>query len=43
MRPELCQSLKLWQSAYRKSDVLGLLGALGRKRKISEEGWERFW
>ena len=35
---QLCQSWKLWQSAYRKSDVLGLLGAIGRKRKSSEEG-----
>ena len=34
---------KLWQSAYRKSDVLGLLGVLERKRRSSEEGRERFW
>ena len=34
---------KLWQSAYRKSDVLGLLGAFGRKRRASEEERERFW
>ena len=35
---QLCQNFKLWQSAYRKSDVLGLLGVLGRKRRFSEEG-----
>ena len=34
---------KLWQSAYRKSDVLGLLGVLERKRRSSEEERERFW
>ena len=40
---QLCQNFKLWQSAYRKSDVLGLLGAFGRKRRASEEERERFW
>ena len=40
---QLCQNFKLWQSAYRKSDVLGLLGAFGRKRRSSEEERERFW
>ena len=35
---QLCQSLKLWQSVYCKSDVLRLLGGFGRKRKGSEEG-----
>ena len=34
---------KLWQSAYRKSDVLGLLGVLERERRDSEEERERFW
>ena len=36
-RQKLCQSLR-W-----KSDVLGLLGLFGRKRKGSEEERERFW
>jgi len=40
---QLWQSLKLWQSAYRKSDVLRLLGGFGRKRRISEGSWEEFW
>ena len=40
---QLCQNFKLWQSAYRKSDVLGLLGGFGRKRRVSEEERERFW
>ena len=34
---------KLWQSAYCKSDVLGLLWEFGRKRRSSEEERERFW
>ena len=39
---QLCQRCephrqKLWQSVYRKSDVLGLLGVFGRKQKSSEE------
>ena len=35
---------QLWQSAsaYRKSNVLELLGAVGRKRRSSEEGRESF-
>ncbi|EKY13541.1 hypothetical protein HMPREF9072_01497 [Capnocytophaga sp. oral taxon 324 str. F0483] len=38
---QLCQRCephrqKLWQSVYRKSDVLGLLGVFGRKRRSSE-------
>ena len=40
---QLYQNFKLWQSAYRKSDVLGLLGALGKKRKVSEEIREGIW
>ena len=40
---QLCQNFKLWQSAYRKSDVLGLLGVLERKRRSSKEERERFW
>jgi len=39
---QLCQSWKLWQSAYRKSDVLELLGAFGRKRRGSKEERESF-
>ncbi|EFS96753.1 hypothetical protein HMPREF1977_1941 [Capnocytophaga ochracea F0287] len=31
---QLCQSFKLWQSGYRKSDVLGLLGGF---QKISKK------
>ena len=34
---------KLWQSAYCKSNVLGLLGVLERERRDSEEERERFW
>ena len=34
---------KLWQSAYRKSDMLELLGVFGMKRRFSEEERERFW
>ena len=33
---QLCQNFKLWQSAYRKSDVLGLLGVLERERRRTE-------
>ncbi len=33
---QLCQSFKLWQSVYRKSDVLGLLGVLERERRRTE-------
>ena len=40
---QLCQNFKLWQSAYRKSDVLGLLGVLERERRRTEEGREKFW
>ena len=40
---QLCQNFKLWQSAYRKSDVLRLLGVFGRKRKRTEERREGFW
>ena len=40
---QLCQNFKLWQSAYRKSDMLELLGVLERKRRSSEEERERFW
>ena len=32
-----------WQSVYRKSDVLELLGDFGRKRNSSEVGQEGFW
>ncbi|EKY16809.1 hypothetical protein HMPREF9072_00615 [Capnocytophaga sp. oral taxon 324 str. F0483] len=34
---QLCQNFKLWQSAYRKSDMLELLWGFGRKRRSSEE------
>ena len=34
---------KLWQSVWRKSDVLGLLGVLERERRDSEGSWEEFW
>ena len=40
---QLCQNFKLWQSAYRKSDVLGLLGVLERERRRTEDGREKFW
>ena len=40
---QLWQSFKLCQSLRWKSDVLGLLGVFGRKRKSSEEGWEKIW
>ena len=43
MEHQLCQNFKLWQSAYRKSDMLELLGVLERKRRSSEEERERFW
>ena len=37
---QLCQNFKLWQSAYRKSDVLGLLGN-GEMRKWGNEEMEK--
>ena len=40
---QLWQSLKLCQSLRWKSDMLGLLGALKRYRKRTEESWEKFW
>ena len=40
---QLWQSFKLCQSLRWKSDVLGLLGEFGRKRRDSEEGREDFW
>jgi len=40
---EYCQFIQLWQSVCRKSDVLGLLGEFGRKRRVSEERREVFW
>ena len=36
---QLCQSFKLWQSVYRKSDTPELFG---RKRKRAEEKREGF-
>ena len=42
---QLCQRCeshrqKLWQSVYRKSDVLRLVGGFGRKRRFSKGGVE---